>query len=128
MDHQGKLDESHVGALLARYRTESKDSDDWDYIREDEINDKDDEGFKDDEDLGIELDEKDNAKLLLLCHEMNGLGHRRFSVIGHGDPNIAKRRDSLNCQPLMYDSDRQAPPRSFESFQRLGRWQIQADG
>ena len=54
--------------------------------------------------------------------EMNG------GVIGHGDPNIAKRRDLLNCQWLVYDSNRQAPLGSNESFQRFGRWQTQADG
>jgi hypothetical protein len=31
-------------------------------------------------------------------------------VIGHGNPIIAKRRDSLNRILLVYDSDRQAPP------------------
>ncbi len=28
------------------------------------------------------------------------------SVIGHGDPTIAKRRNSLNSQSLVYDCDR----------------------
>jgi hypothetical protein len=50
------------------------------------------------------------------------------SVIGHGDPIIAKRCNSLNSQSLVYDGDRQAPPGSSESFQRFDRWQIQADG
>ena len=50
------------------------------------------------------------------------------SVIGHDDPNIAKRRDSLNSQLLAYDGDRQAPPGSSKSFQRFNRWQIQTDG
>jgi hypothetical protein len=49
-------------------------------------------------------------------------------VIGHGDPIIAKRRNSLNSQSLVYNGDRQAPPGSSESFQRFDRWQIQADG
>jgi hypothetical protein len=50
------------------------------------------------------------------------------SVIGHGDPNIAKRHDLLNSQSLVYSGDRQAPPGSSECFQRFDRWQIQADG
>jgi hypothetical protein len=41
------------------------------------------------------------------------------SVIGHGDPIIAKRSDSLNPLSLVYDGDRQAPPGSFESFQKI---------
>ncbi len=49
-------------------------------------------------------------------------------VIGHDDPIIAKRRDLLNSQLLVYNGDRQAPPGSSESFQRFHRWQIQADG
>ena len=64
-DHQGNSDESRVNTLLARFRMESEDSDDWDYIRQDEINNKDDEDAEDNEDLGIELDEEENAKLLL---------------------------------------------------------------
>jgi hypothetical protein len=51
-----------------------------------------------------------------------------FPVIGHGDPIIAKRRDLLNSQLLVYNGDRQAPPGSSKSFQRFNRWQIQADG
>ena len=46
------------------------------------------------------------------------------SVIGHGDSTIAKRRDSLNSQSLVYDGDRQAPPESSKSFQRFDRCQI----
>jgi hypothetical protein len=47
-------------------------------------------------------------------------GQQRPTVIGHGDPIIAKRRDSLICLSLVYDGDRQAPPASSKSFQRFG--------
>ena len=40
-------------------------------------------------------------------------------VIGHGNPIIAKGRDSLNSQSLVYDDDRQAPPGSSKSFQKI---------
>jgi hypothetical protein len=50
------------------------------------------------------------------------------SVIGHGNPTIAKGRDLLNSQSLVYNGDRQAPPGSSESFQRFDKWRIQADG
>ncbi len=53
---------------------------------------------------------------------------KQVFVIGHGNPNIAKRHNLLNSQSLVYNSDRQAPPGSSESFQRFDRWQIQADG
>ncbi len=45
------------------------------------------------------------------------------SVIGHGDPIIAKKGDLLNSLSLVYDGDRQAPPGSSEYFQRFDRWQ-----
>ena len=54
-------------------------------------------------------------------------GGGECQVRGHGDQIIAKRRDSLNSQSLVYDGDRQALPGSSESFQRFDRWQIQAD-
>ena len=51
-------------------------------------------------------------------------------VIGHGDPIIAKRRNLLNRLSLVYDGDRQAPPGSSESFQKIltdGRSKQMAD-
>ena len=50
-------------------------------------------------------------------------------VIGHGDPTIAKGRDLLNSQSLVYNGDRQAPPGSHKSFQRFadGRSKQMAD-
>ncbi len=55
------------------------------------------------------------------------------SVIGHGNPTIAKRRNSLNSQSLVCDGDRQAPPGSSKSFQKirqmadLSRWLTRHD-
>jgi hypothetical protein len=40
-------------------------------------------------------------------------------LIGHGNPIIAKGRDLLNSQLLVYNGDRQAPPGSSESFQKI---------
>ena len=41
------------------------------------------------------------------------------SVIGHCNPIIAKRRDLLNCLSLVYNGDRQTPPGSSKSFQKI---------
>ena len=49
------------------------------------------------------------------------------SVIGHGNQNIAKWRNLLNHSLFVYGGDKQAPPGSHKSFQRVDRWQIQDD-
>ncbi len=41
------------------------------------------------------------------------------AVIGHGNPIIAKRRNSLNSQSLVYDGDRQAQTRIFRIFSKI---------
>jgi hypothetical protein len=57
-----------------------------------------------------------------------------LSVVGHGDPIIAKNFDSLNSQSLVYNGDRrQAPPESSESFSKIrqmadpSRWLMRHD-